>query len=296
MDVLELIQELGTFGIGILLAVSVAGLFWKLDDAIAEAPRQALSSFLQRVRIEPPYPNVPIIVSAAFDRIFGKKHLSWRCFFMSCLFSFLAVAMLSVVYFRAGPQRLVYLPDLVFVAITLNLVPDYFSLMETRFVVKLMGRTLKFLPILGYLVLDFLLTLLIFLVLGLLLLTMGRLFLGLSSAEDFGRIYAGGISEVLSKDALTLSGGISGLPGVVLYSTFFTSVWVWLTALGWGSIRLMAMAPPLLQAMQYLLPIKERPLRSIGEVAAMIACLGYWGISAVTWITSTSEAQAALGN
>ena len=83
---MEFFEKLGAFGVGIVLAVSVAGLFWKLDDAIAKAPRQALSRVLQRLSLETPCPNLPEIVAAVFERTFGPKHLSWRCFFMSCLF------------------------------------------------------------------------------------------------------------------------------------------------------------------------------------------------------------------
>lgn len=306
-NVEELFKALGAFGIGILLAVSVAGLFWKLDDAIAEEPRQALSRFLQRLSVEPPYPNLPEIVAGAFVRVFGKKHLSWRCFFMSCLFSILAVGVLTLVYSQTefhrlqSVYRLVSWSGFAVLAFSVNLIPDYISLMETRVVVRFMERTQGFPALLGYLGLDVLLTLLIFVGVGGLLYMLLFPVIGVITSGEmrtidwsFDRL---GIfwDTVFGMDAVTFS-GLDGAVGIFLYSTFVTSVWVWLTALGWGAIRLVAKAPPLLRAMQYMLPIEERPMRSIGEVAAVIVCLGYWGISTAAWLTSTPEAQATLGN
>lgn len=308
---MELLENLGAFGLGIILAISAGGLFWKLDDAIAEAPREALSRFLRRLSLEPPYPNIPGILNAAFNRIFTEKHISWRCFFMSCVFSILMVALLTVVFsYRTklhdpgltipiGWQNLAVLG---FGAVLLNLFPDYISLLKTRLMVRFMSRTQRFSMVCGYLSLDFLLTLAIFVGWLALLIIIGYFAVAPDSTSTIARApqtlseqFAEGLNFYLSKGALTLS-GIEGIGGIFLYSTYFTSVWVWLTALGWGAIRLMAIAPPLLRAMQYLLPIETHPLRSIGEVAALIVCLGYWGVATVTWITSTPEAQAALGN
>lgn len=293
--VLEWLKEYGTFGTGLFLGASVGGLFWKLDDAIADVPRQALSRFLQRFAVEPPYPNLPEIVAGVFDRVFGTRHLSWRCFSISCLFSALAVTLLTAVYLRNNyiQPQLAFEYDvgtsviiLATTAVALNLIPDYISLMETRFVVRWMSRTQKLPSLFGYLGLDVVLTLFIFVSVGGLLncIAIAVLFTGISLDYLFSPLFFAPIPEMISalmtKETAALK--IGGALGIFLYSTFFTSVWVWLTALGWGAIRLIALAPPLLRAMQYLLPIKERPLRSIGEVAAVIVCLGYWGVSAIT--------------
>ncbi len=295
---MELLEELGAVGVGILLAISVAGLFWKLDDAIAERPRNALSRLLQRLSIEPPHPNLPAIVAAAFDRIFGEKHFSKRCFFMSCLFSILAVAALTAIYlqvndywarrfwaFRMSGEELAVFALMTF---GFNLIPDYLSLLETRVIVGAMSRTRKASALVGYLFMDLILTYVIFITLSgffwiIAVIYWNSMQLELSFVVQH---YADYFTIILSEKPLAFVGDASFL-AIFLYSTYFTSVWVWLTALGWWAIRVMAKAPPLLKAMQYLLPIDERPLRSIGEVAAVIVCLCYWSVTAITQFTVT---------
>ena len=73
----------------------------------------------------------------------------------------------------------------------------------------------------------------------------------------------------------------SGL-GVFFYSTFFTSVWLWLFALSQLLIRFLSKVEPLRKFFfGYLLPVEERPFRSIGIVAAVIAMVGYWVFVAI---------------
>lgn len=309
---MELLKELGAFGMGIILAIGVGLLFWKADEGLAAQGRNDLSQWLRRrlylhsMLLDRDPPSLPAVVSAMFKKVFGKKHLSWRCFMMSSLFSVLAVVVLSVVFFqiegRRGREVMLDWDDVLFLAgaaLVLNLIPDYISLLETRIVIRFMCRVNKLPAMFGYLALDALLTFLIFLGLGSLVGVMVVLYIfsdlmaPIRGVEDFVNVHAEVVGSIVS--AFTFSGEWRFV-AIFLYSTFFTSVWVWLTALGWGATLLLAKSPPLLNFMNRVLPIDTHPMRSIGEVAAVIVCLGYWGLSAATWITSTPEAQAALGN
>lgn len=72
-----------------------------------------------------------------------------------------------------------------------------------------------------------------------------------------------------------------GLLGPVFYSTFFTSLWLWLYALSQVAVRLAGRIAPALTFLKWALPIEERPLRSLGLVAAALACVAYWAIALV---------------
>lgn len=313
---MEFLKELGAFGTGILLAIGVGGLFWKADEGLSKEGRADLSLWLRRqfnrhgTQLDRDPPNLPSVVSAMFTKVLGNRHLSWRCFLMSCLFSILAVGLLTFVYSQIDVlQWKKFLSSanwllVGFAFLGLNLFPDYISLMETRVVIRLMGRTRRVRTLIGYLGLDSLLTLLIFcgvggVLFGTLLafrelLTLPEDLIVLSTTGGLiNEIYTEVMAAVLNLRTLTFSGS-DGALGIFLYSTFFTSVWVWLTALGWGVTRLLAKSPPLIRLMNRALPIDTHPMRAIGEVAAVIVCLGYWIVAVVTWIATTGEAQTAV--
>lgn len=77
----------------------------------------------------------------------------------------------------------------------------------------------------------------------------------------------GGAYNVLAIIAANVSGTKPSLLGIFFFSTFLTSVWVWLFALSSGIIQLAARSGALLRTLQFVLPIKTKPLRSIGMVA-----------------------------
>ena len=68
--------------------------------------------------------------------------------------------------------------------------------------------------------------------------------------------------------------------GIFFYSTFFTSVWVWLYAGSIALIRLGAHSAPVLRVLQFALPIRTKPLRAIGTVA-FIPCIL---VSGIVWL------------
>jgi len=73
-----------------------------------------------------------------FDAVFGKRHLSWQCFFRSSIASLVSVILFYILFAKVlgvmserTPANLPFL----FVLLAgpfLNFVPDYLSLFETR--------------------------------------------------------------------------------------------------------------------------------------------------------------------
>ena len=61
---------------------------------------------------------------------------------------------------------------------------------------------------------------------------------------------------------------------IILYvTTLFTSVWVWLYGIGWIIVYNGSRIQRILEILQFLLPIKIRPMRAIGEAAAIVTAL-----------------------
>lgn len=101
--------------------------------------------------------------ASGFDRIFGERHLSWTCFRRSCLASLLSVAVVMLVWGALEPREFrrvfdasagfgVLLVALIFPVLTagLNFLPDYLSLLETRWAIQRMragGSPVAYLPL-----------------------------------------------------------------------------------------------------------------------------------------------------
>jgi hypothetical protein len=55
--------------------------------------------------------------------------------------------------------------------------------------------------------------------------------------------------------------------GVFFYSTFLTSIWIWLYAAGIYTIRMMHISTHALKLLKWILPIRSKPLRAVGTAA-----------------------------
>jgi len=231
------------------------------DKDLNPERREALAHELSLLRVRDLSAWVPDFVSV-FDRFFGERHFSLRCFSRSIIISVLAFVALLFSYaksdfFSAHEDFLTYLGA----AILINGIADYFSLLETRFVLGMrlsVGKKIA---------LDSFLTILIFfawLPAGYFLLTVvtGRyaphddLFWSnypLVMAFLFQSIFGSTDSFVGSKTAVFQS---------FFITTFTTSIWLWLHGLSHTTIKAMRGTRTLIG----WLNVKETPLRAIGVV------------------------------
>jgi formylglycine-generating enzyme required for sulfatase activity len=83
----------------------------------------------------------------------------------------------------------------------------------------------------------------------------------------------------------------SRILAVFLWTTFFTSVWVWVYFVAQQLTRLVSPIRRVVALLQYLLPLEQRPLRSVGAVMALVGCVGYWAVM-LPLGTSVDEAAA----
>jgi len=88
------------------IGAALLAMAWKADDAISLKFKRDLSLWL--VRLDPAavgqsVQRWPEHFAALFDRVFGKKHLSWRCFFRSSIASLLAFVLCTLIFMQAAP-------------------------------------------------------------------------------------------------------------------------------------------------------------------------------------------------
>jgi hypothetical protein len=233
--------------------------------------------------------------------VFGTKHLSWKCFLRSSLASFCLFAVTTCVYFwwpRIGYRRpgvgllaSVVLPT----GLIGNVFPDYISLLESRYILKLMRRTQRSdvegqrLPrrkysISGFLVLDLLFT------------------LGLATFASMAAnvLFTALLYRDIPGAAVDLKGLLSDLKVEITFllsllanpkrilstrlqymiiwmsPAFFTSIWLWLYA---GSGFLLKFARRFDKSLGWFnrrFDIEKKPLQAIGLVAGALVALIYW--------------------
>ena len=161
-----------------------------------------------------------------------------------------------------------------------NLVPDYVSLLETRFVLSRMRRTGR-LGQLAWLVVDIAATTLIF------FLAFFLIVLPLDGS-DLGDIFS---TEVLRAFWLILTPMLTlsregyyfapGMFGPFLWTTYFTSVWLLLYQLSGVLLRVVRGAV----FVRRHLNINEKPLSSMGFLAGGLVTCGWWTTCLVSWVT-----------
>jgi hypothetical protein len=153
-DALTTITKLINSPPGQLAAGGVlAGIVWRffkhVGDALNEKTNWEIAHWLRVRRLEIGIAVVeavdwPTTFGNVFDGVFGTKHLSWKCFLRSCVASYCAVAFWFAVgavrYRYFGSWRNAVLLVLVCGGIG-NLIPDYISLLETRWVLRKMSKT-----------------------------------------------------------------------------------------------------------------------------------------------------------
>lgn len=155
---------------------SMTGIFWALferaEKVVKPEIRIAVTRWIKRVGgLQSTY-NFPHTFTSVFDLIFGKHHFAWRCVLLSSLASIAAVIVMTLVWGVAKPasfdlfvqgfidfeevMRVIFI--LLLMSIFMNLIPDYISLLESRYIIALMKKRYSIGRYTGLLVLDFIAT------------------------------------------------------------------------------------------------------------------------------------------
>jgi hypothetical protein len=208
--------------------------------------------------------NWPDSFAKVFDRVFGEKHLSWKCFFRSGVASYTLVVL--VVIYLNSPRYSVSLDDLIILGFVGNVIPDYISLLETRSVLTLMRRTESALVWTIWLAVDFLLTSLIGLLAAHVLLSV--MWVG-SDPRNWNWSFAT-IRNHFTDFRQANSARTFFVPA------FFTSVWIWLYAASGFTLKAASSFDLGFDWFNRKFDIGKKPLQSIGLVAGALVALLYW--------------------
>lgn len=263
--------------------------------------------------------------SKMFDKVFGPKHVSWQCYKTSLKVSLATTLFASIIVLfsvDSGTGFAQYFSPFTsinfwFFAIIANATADYVSLLETRYLVRLMGKTQSTLLQLFILILDLILTILIFIsVLHLVMFLLSPIYD--SALAYFESIKAGGEKQyemfVLYNIVVWVTQGIltvfanarevleaafdlsnyQGLLEVILpgkgfgtetnteiffLTTFVTSMWLWVYGFSILFLKTLASSSRAMSIVRSAVRWREKPMQSIGLIASLLYTLLFW-----TWV------------
>jgi serine/threonine protein kinase len=281
------VEVLSFFGTWTAVCFGLVALFREGEKLMSGESRAQVTDWLLRENFADRPANWPSTFVDLFDAVFTENHLSWTCFRRSALTSMLV---LSVLFAGFSGFGLITLPTsllgwaeitaLLGIPIALNVVIDYISLFETRWVLGRMSASDRIPVHVMYLVVDLVLTALciilpvsILQVFGLGLMTEFSMW----SSAFWYQLY----SAILNMTELFVTftgeylGEIPRVMSVMLLSTLFTSVWGWLYA---GAGLILRITHPVLASLDWLkrhLNVETHPVHAMGMLLVFLTSLGF---------------------
>ena len=210
-----------------------------------------------------------------FDTAFGEKHLSRKCFTRSSLASILSVLLLYLLFTRVlgvlGIRKLGSMEflEVFLVGVVINILPDYLSLLETRWLLGRFAKTHSFLGQLLLLLIDFIFTALIILL----------------AISAYSWIFNDG--KIPSLIELV---GLFSVYAIFFYSTFLTSVWAWIYCLSTWFMRLFTRL-----GLKNVLDIKDHPVKQIALVGSLFVFLSGF-VSGPAFSTGDADGSSRFNN
>ncbi len=186
---------------------------------------------------------------------------------MSAIISFSLSMIILVLWFAMTPEE--SLKDFSFrhvlilpiVVSLLNVFPDYLSLLETRIALRLLARTAALPFILLIILIDLVLSTLIFLS-AVAVVKVATPFIGDATT----------LLDMFLRGLTFEKGEFDVIPfAPFLYTTYATSAWLWLFAFSGFLIRFLVSTTRLLS----LLDIDNKPIRSLGFISMILVSVAY---------------------
>jgi hypothetical protein len=274
----EIIQLFGTGSVPVLVGGTVLGVFELGERFASQRAKDDLSKWLLTFDVQKAK-ALPDGTQELFERIFGERHFSLKCFVRSAAFSLGAmvfVAMLCVLirprpFFQTEELSISSVMSSVLIRLSWSIIVDYISLFKTRVILRIMTRMhLTTLDLaIAILLVDYFVYLVIFAI-GITLhdWLFAHYYFHYDMPMNFGSRFVFWFTIVIVPPPLTES-----LPFFFIYfwSGFVPSIWMWLYVLALFVTRGLLRSEKLVNWLRYFLDVEKAPFRSIGAVAATLS-------------------------
>jgi hypothetical protein len=279
------------------LVASISAFFWGTEKFLSQDAKDALAKWLLRVDVKGGLSRWPFYFIMIFDRVFGKDHFTWRCFYRSSIASLIAIIFFLLFWAMKRPNQFdsfvseIWHPDFymfLILCVVMNVIPDYLSLVETRYIIKKIDVANRWYHTITFLLLDIFISMSIFMIVGIFLLSVANIILIFIrfpdlteiNVNDMVRLFIGIFSDRFSNIfvyGIRLDREMKGISlGVFFYSTFLTSFWVWLYILACAAARSATHFSVIAEKLRWLLDVKNHPVAVPGTFAAIITVFFYW--------------------
>ena len=290
--------------LGLLLTLSAGtwGLFAYFEDTSRQEIKDKISSWLTGITPIHLSARWPSTFVQIFDGLFGNRKFSFRFGLISAVSSIVIVAILLCAWWITHPQEVLsyfsqhwfYSVLILFVFSVANIVPDYLSNCQSRYIMGKMSHSAANLrSYAGWLVLDFFLTvtfsLLIVVPLSfwtndyIIFLTSG-LFATSPNADtfDIAKFLTLHSTKIFSRhDDMTGGYRVSMSPpyGLFFYTTFLTSTWLWIYSLCGTLVAIVHRLFGRDAAIFKWFDFEKHPLKSLGGICAMFVTFLYISVT-----------------
>ena len=277
----------------------VAKAFDWADGGLSQESRTKLSLWLTSVPGSAQINAWASVFPNLISRLFGNRAFSLQFLLRSCIASVAAVAITEILMIALlgrnaltssnGSFAYETLAYYLLIALPINCIPDYFSLLFSRFVVLQMAKRPTITRVAALLVLDSAASLVIATAAIALLAPFMSLF-GRLGAVD---VEAHGFRETISMLIFVVStymrtlvqpGGWGPFLRLYVFASLFTSIWVWLYIAGSVVVRTLHSARKLWAKIVPFLSIEDKPMQAIGRVAGVLAAFAYLAAVGAIWL------------
>jgi len=307
-DVLDTVQKFINSPPGQLAAGGVlAGIVWKfferVEAVLTDNTKLEIAVWLLGISTERQVERWPNTFLGIFDRVFGSRHLTVRCFSRSAIASLAALLLMIGIYFATGafgssiasvvhPVVIGILSSrddwiaselritLLIGLITGNIIPDYISLLVTRSLLSLFRQPRRLWFTLASAI-------------ALIVVISAIAFLGMLATEDLSLAYLGRhphLADSRLNEFEKLRADLRVEEWQRLFQQYRTAGWLWFYTAYFGSTWFLLYAGSgfiLKGARRFDIgfewfnrkfDIEKKPLQSIGLVAGALTALTYWGV------------------
>lgn len=277
-----------TISLIVLFCGAIYGSFLALERVVSTECKKDIAEWLKGEKVSGSLTTWPRQFVALFDRVFGERHWSQKCFLRSCVASLIVMVTLwglwvvrrpddAVLYAQRMNENLV--ENLIFFFLfnlSWNMCTDFFALLACRHILGIMasqkasvGSSLlcamlgTFASAATYVFVTVYVGIVVIMAFWHQIVPV--------QFDDVNRMFSQYMNELLENGLYLRSRPRSGSIGVYFYSALFTSFWAWLYFIAASCIRAARHLSPVLSFIRYTMDLKNRPLECIGVVAAAIA-------------------------
>lgn len=288
----------------------------RTDLVLTKESKQSLGRWIRNIDVGERSARWAAPFSQLIDKVFGRRHFSLKCFLRSSLASFVAVLLLGSLWYLQLPKEnhldfvfvdgnnstrlpawMLYMvhftgpgynermPVFTILAtpFVMNVLPDYFALLETRWTIKKMAEARSRLASIGYLALNMALNLIIAAIFFTLMKLFGMWVVDKPIGfDDFDELLDRQFLYGLSMFSQTLPPYVTG-NGIFIYSTFLTTLWAWLFVMSGALLRAGAAFGLAKRKIEGWFDVDDKPLTALAWVSIVLAGLILAPLVFVSW-------------